>query len=169
MKTTALFCALALFATLVQAQTPDAPYGITVNVFHSENPQDDQLEKEIIAAIEQQLDQRAIPQRGGQQIILLVDAQLLTQAQEVVLSVSVLHALPPEVLDLGAAEEVFYLGKAGAVQPVNLTEEGRTVRQYVSRDWLAQFHHITAQKLLVFPRDRLAAEMEALVADVTGR
>ncbi len=169
MRTTALFFVLAFCAPLVLAQTPDAPYGMTVTVFHTEHPQDDQLEKDIIAAINQQLDQRGIPRRARYQMVLLVDARLLTQTQEAVLSVSVLHALPPEVLDLGAAEEVFYLGKAGGVQPVNLSEEGRAVRQYVSRDWLAQFHHVTEQKLLVFPRDRLAAEMEALVDELTRR
>jgi hypothetical protein len=73
-------------------------------------------------------------------------------------SVSKMQALPRAVLDVGASAEVFYLSLAGAERPANLTSEGEKIRQYV-----------VGQRLLLFPRVRLEAELEALVHDLVGR
>lgn len=56
MKTIALFCVLNLCVTQTQAQVPDAPHCIKVTAFFSEDPQNQQLEQEIITVLEQQLD-----------------------------------------------------------------------------------------------------------------
>ncbi len=169
MKTIALFCVLILCSTLAQAQVPDAPQGIKVTAFFSEDPQNQQLEQEIITFLEQQLDQRGVARTGTHQTILLLDARLLSQTQEVVLSVTKMQALPQAVLDVGATEEVFYLSTASVEPPADLSAEGRRVRQYMSREWLDQFHHVIGQELLVFPRAELAAELSDFVVGLTGR
>jgi len=168
-KTIVLFCALVLCTPLARAQVPEATRGIKVTAFFSEEPQDEQLEQEIIAALEQQLGQQGIPRTGTHHTILLLDARWLLQTQEVVLSVTTMQPLPAAVLDVGAAEEVFYLSMARTEPPTDLSAEGQKVRQYVSREWLGQFHMVIGQELLVFPRDALAAEIEELVTNLTGR
>lgn len=78
-----------------------------------------------------------------------------------------MQALPPEVLDLGASEEVFYLAMEEGIAPTHLPDEAREVCQQVSRDWLAQYQQVVGQHLLIFRRDKMADELDVLIRAIT--
>jgi hypothetical protein len=75
-------------------------------------------------------------------------------------------ALPSSVLELGAQEEAFYL-PYHQVSDNELPAEGKLVRQYMSREWLSQFHLVVDQELRVFQSCRLEAEVATIVAKLT--
>lgn len=155
---------LALCSTHVQAQ---ALSDIQVAAFYSENAEDRQVEEEVVHHLQEHLRSPGRSQRGKSQTVLLVDARWLAYTEEVFLSVSVLQALPQEVLDLGASEEVFYLAMEKGTTPTHLPDEAREVRQQMSRDWLAQFQQVVGQHLLIFRREKMADELDALIRAIT--
>lgn len=158
---------LLLFSNQLFAQS-EASIGLWVTShFSEEDTAPASLKNRVLRVFKEEAEKLGIAVDGDQQGVLFfdaVDATVEGQSQ-IVLSVLYANELPKPVLDLGAEEEVFYMQFASD----NLPEEGKDVRQYMSRDWLKQFVSPRAQEIRIFPEDDLQSEVHSLLLSYAGK
>jgi len=96
------------------------------------------LDRRVHELLEEQLAAQDFPELL-ESWVLLFDVKEIERegVQDIVLSVVAMSGLPEEVIALGAEQEVFYLAKG-----LDLPEEGKQVRQYMSEEWLRQYYAV---------------------------
>lgn len=94
-----------------------------------------------------------------------------SEPNQIVLSVFTLKALPGEILQACGEQEVFYAyaQKKGKALP----EEGKHIRQFVTRDYLSQFRSVRGHDIIIIKESDLEVECKKIVdeflQDHTGK
>ena len=146
------------------AQSEKPQFGVHLTSVTMSPDDDETLVREVASHFANALQKRGIPSRGLYQVMLLVDATEIADRDEREVSVTTMERLPDAVVEMGAQQEAFYL----AWDRSKLPDDGSMIRQYVSRDWLEQYHSVRAQYLRVIPRAQLEAVAEEIVAAVVS-
>ncbi len=162
-----LFCFVA-FTGAVRAQSMSQKLGVEVTAVLSVTDGTHDLERAILSDFRDELKARNIPETGEYQMRLVIDAREVEIGgkKRIVLSITEMDALPEEVIALGAKEELFYLGK---MKPSSRPEEGKFIRDFVSRDWLEQFHSLRDQSLFVIAPEEISRAIEEYVDSLLVR
>ena len=158
---------LFIFAVLLCLSAPtfaqDAPptVGITATAFFLEDDPDYDLKNEATLMFKSALSKYLLPYDGDIRVIffLNVKAVEIEGKEQVILSVVEGHSLPPAVIDVAVENETMYSSMAKE----DLPEEGKWVREYMTREMLKFYFNFDGYVLEVIDRSELESYITAFV------
>ena len=156
-------------SVLAQVTQQVTQQGIMVQSVFGEEDQGSSLRRQVLDTFTAALNDHGIPAVGEPQRTLYFDVTTVEGTGEqgmVVLSVLESYNLPTSVVEWGAREEVFYLQFTSTAE--DLSEEGREVREYMSKDWLEQFVQVHDQHMLVFDKASMKQHIDSFIAGLGG-
>ena len=150
-----LFLVLCAGPTTVLAQPSPSTPRFTVSTHGPVTA----LDRRVHGLLEEQLAAQDFPERL-ESWVLFFDVEEIERegTQDIALSVVAMSGLPEEVIALGAEQEVFYLAKG-----LELPEEGKQVRQYMSEEWLRQYYAVQGQYMRVVPASQLEQACASII------
>lgn len=127
-------------------------------------PANNELRKLFSDILEEELAIAGFKQSDTPFMNLIVSA-IPVPGDYVAISIAVMQRLPEPIVDFSATNEVFYL----TTRNVELPEEGKMVRQYMSRDYMERFEMLTDQFETVTKADDLRSAAKATVDAILTR
>jgi len=82
---------------------------------------------------------------------------------EIILSVLTTIKLPDEVIELGKKNEIFYSIHSSKKKYKNLPKEGKYIREYVTEEYLKQFHDIYDHEIFIVPETKLEEQCKKII------
>ena len=159
-----LFVGIFLFQYGIYAQESLELHPVTVGVsaIASGHPFT-ALEKRVMGMLKYELKTQGgvLSDRPDWELFIGVKAWGKNQSNQIVLSVFSLQALPREILQACGEQEVFYVyaHKKGKALP----EEGKHIRQFVTRDYLSQFRSVREHDIIIVKESDLEVECKRIV------
>lgn len=150
-------------AALAQSVEATRTYAL-VGLIEERGPDDEPVAAEAVRDEVRALLRSSMRARGFERsrtpaLLLAVQAQPVAPEGAVLLSLLALEPLPPEAIAFGREQELFYADGAGA----SLTDEGRTVRQYMSEEHMYTYGRIVAHEVAVAEPGRLGEAVDDLL------
>lgn len=144
--------ALSFLNSYTQSQTTSLPKVNVTMIAESNTPSE--LDRAVINSFKQALNEKGIlaVENSDFNIDILVDTKMFND--KIVISVTTFMVIPPEVVSLGGKAEIFY-ATIKEKQKKNLTEEGKSIREYMSTEYMRQFRIINDNYLDVIDKDEL--------------
>lgn len=165
-----LITACGLFVTLPSPTAAQESSGWTVQISHFQDGMDDpdaDVKAAVHEALESEFELRGIPAGESHASRFVLGARSIVTGDGEYLALALVEGsgLAEPVLDAAAENELWYADKP---QPENL-EEGRFVRQYVTREVFGDLMRVHDVRLLFFPADDLQMEISRYVDDYRER
>lgn len=120
----------------------------------AENQTQSDLDRTVINSFKRALNEKGMlaVENSDFNIDILVDTKMFND--KIVVSVTTFGVIPPEVVSLGGKAEIFYVTIKDK-QKENLTEEGKSIREYMSTEYMRQFRIINDNYLDVIEKEDL--------------
>ncbi|MDI6803398.1 MAG: hypothetical protein QME58_06075 [Bacteroidota bacterium] len=130
-------------------------------IAESDSPSD--LDRAVINSFKQALNERGmlVVENSDFNTEILVDAKMFNE--KIIISVTTFGVIPPEVVSLGGKAEIFY-ATIKEKQKEQLTEEGKSIREYVSTEYMRQFRIINDNYLDVIDKSELEKYCRKIVS-----
>ncbi len=143
------------------SQTTNLPKVNVTAIAESDTPSD--LDRAVINSFKQALSEKGIlaVENSDFNIDILVDTKMFND--KIVISVTTFMVIPPEVVSLGGKAEIFY---ATIKEKKNLTEEGKSIREYMSIEYMKQFRIINDNYLDVIDQNELQVYCRKIVSSL---
>ena len=150
----ARFFVVAIVLALCVGHTSAQNFPVQVRwLDYGEEDLQQSLNTEIGEALRGELEWRDIPSEGqGMHLYFRAEELQLSEGNLIVLSLVEAHPLSERVVQAGAKNQIWY---AERPQPEN-AEDARFVREYMTREFLANQAQITNIVQLAFPRTELS-------------
>ncbi|MDP2209035.1 MAG: hypothetical protein Q8K98_09720 [Bacteroidota bacterium] len=144
-----------------QSQTANLPK-VNVTMIAESNTQSD-LDRTVINSFKQALSEKGMlaSESSDFSFEILVDTKMFND--KIVISVTTFGVIPPEVVSLGGKAEIFYVTIKDK-QKENLTEEGKSIREYMSTEYMRQFRMINDNYLDVIDKSDLEEYCRKIVS-----
>lgn len=156
-----LIIVLAISHLNIYSQTTNLPKVNVTMIAESNSPSD--LDRTVINSFKEALNEKGMltAENFDFSIDILVDAKMFND--KIVISVTTFGVIPPEVVSLGGKAEIFYVTMKEE-QKKNLTEEGKSIREYMSREYMKNFRFINDNYLDVIDKSDLEAYCRKIVS-----
>lgn len=151
-------CFVFVMSMTANALANESGVGVKAGAIHVDEAAVDELKGQIVDLINAQLRAQGVPTEGHEKVFLLIDAR--ESGDIVAVSITRLVRLPDAVIELGAQAEAFYPD----AETLPASDDGRKVRQHMTRSWLEQYHDILGQEMFIVSRGELQSGIESAIA-----
>jgi len=129
-----------------------------------------ELQNEVLQLCRRELDSFHIPKSEKPEWTLLLNANESKGHQNdlIVISVTILQALPKEIIDFCSKNEAFYL-LAEKNKKEELPKEGKFIREHVTSSFLSQFSQIRENDIFVTTKSKLKITCAGIIKKFINR
>jgi len=143
--------AFFLFVSCSFAQSLPPTVGVDASAMFFENDQNEDVKRSLTTLFKDILSKHDIDRKGEVTVFYFLDAKevVIDGEPSVLLSIVEGHSLPPAVIEVAAQNDTFY----SSLDPKDLPEEGKWVRDYVTRERLKYFYNFSGHVLDVVKKE----------------
>ncbi len=156
-----IFITLSFLNSYSHSQTTNLPKVHVTMIAESDTPSD--LDRTVINSFKQALSEKGMlaVENSDFSIEILVDTKMFND--KIVVSVTTFVVIPPAVVSLGGKAEIFY-ATIKEKQKEDLSEEGKSIREYMSTEYMRQFRIINDNYLDIIEKNDLEEYCRKIVS-----
>ena len=99
-------------------------------------------------------------------LLYLLGASEVDEQGRMAISVTSLLKIPEQFVKRGEKAQIFYSEVGTEDTTIKITEEGNEIREYVSGEFLRQYHAIWEQRTLIVEASKLEEEINKIVEEI---
>ena len=159
-----LFLFIILLSSFAYSQQQNKLKSCLSVTVYSSQPSFTEIQKQVLEYCQKELESKNLLKSDMPDWVLLLNAEEINNPQDdlIIISVTTLSALPKEIIDFCSQNEVFNTVLLKNKKK-ELPEEGKSIREYITSEFMSEFHQICGSDMCVTNQAKLKSTCKEII------